>query len=315
MLVPFALAAACGDPELDSELDTEGPPELLQVSIASESAPEDPNANAIEAATWCRQGEEFKVSTFYCPLARDGDGAPIPGQRVLEGPVMDATPIGWHVSFAFSELLDPDIEELNEDGSGSLAETQPFVLRCNDSDLTWTGWYDPTGSYQSYPVGPRLVAVPDDFIATGSSCEVSLRDGIVRDKDEEVLPSDTLGPFEFGIAAMAVSETIPEHESEGVTLDTVIEVAFNAPLADGTFADKIVIEADGDPVAGSFAIKVDEDSGEPIPNIVVFTPMGGSLAAEAEYTITVVDGVEDIAGGLLEQEEPFVATFTTGEAE
>jgi Bacterial Ig-like domain len=314
LLVPFALAAACDDPELASELDSDGPPELLEVNVASESAPEDPNANAIEAATWCRPGEEFKVSTFYCPLARDGEGVPIPGQRELEGPITDATPIGWHVSFIFSELLDPDIETLNEDGSGSLADSQPFVLRCNDADLTWTGWYDPTGSYQSYPPGPRLVALPDDFIPTGSSCEVSLRDGVVRDKDEEVLPNDPLGPFEFTVAAMAVSESIPEDESEGVTLDTAIEVAFNAPVDESTLDDRIVVEANDAPVAGQLTIKEDEETGEPLPNIVVFTPDGG-LTAETTYTISVVDGVADIGGGLLAQEEPFVATFTTGEAE
>jgi hypothetical protein len=314
-LAPFALAAACGDPELASELDNEGPPELLEVNVASESAQTDPNGNAIEAATWCRGGDEFKVSTFYCPLGRDGAGVPIPGQRELEGPITDALPMGWHVSVIFSELLDPSIETLNDDGSGSLAESLPFVLSCSGTELTYTGYYDPTGSHLSYPPGPRLVAIPDDFIATDSECEVSLRDGVVTDKDGESLPGDPLGPFPFDIAPMAVSESTPEHESQGVALDTAIEVVFNAPLMDGSFDERIVVTVGGEPVAGELDFKVDEDSGEPITNTVVFAPEGGGLAAETTYTITVEDGIADAAGGLLAQEEPFVATFATGAAE
>ena len=202
-LMPCALGVACSDPELASDLDTEGPPEVLEVNVASETAPGDPNGNAIEAATYCRPGDQYKVNTLYCPLRRNSENKPIAGAREVASPVMDATPAGWHARFIFSELIDPSIEELIEtDGviTGSLAQSQPFVLTCGGAEVPYDGWYDPTGNHLSYPPGPSLVAQPLDFIATGTMCEVALRDGVVTDKGGDDVPGDHLGPYEFGIA-------------------------------------------------------------------------------------------------------------------
>jgi hypothetical protein len=314
--MPVALVAACSDPELASELDSEGPPDVVEVNVASESAPGDPNGNAIEAATYCRPGEEFKVNTLYCPLRRNSEDKPIPGARELAGPVLDATPMGWHVRFIFTELLDPSIEELVEtDGviSGSIAASQPFVLSCGGNELVYEGWLDPTGNHLSYPPGPSLVVHATEFVATGSACEVSLAEGVVTDKDGEAVPSDQRGPYDFSIAPLAVGESSPEDGTEGVAVDAAIEVSFNAPIGLNSTNDLIVVSAGDTPVAGMLDFKRDAKTGE-VSNeeIIVFTP-DADLAAGTEYTITVADGVADAAGGLLAQDAPFTATFMTAE--
>jgi Bacterial Ig-like domain len=314
-LAPFALAAACSDPELESELDTEGPPEVVEVNVASETAPADPNNNRIEAATFCRPGAQYKVSTFYCPLERNSENEPIPGDRELDEPVTDATPVDWHARFIFSELLDPDVEDLvTEDGvtTGTIAETRPASLSCGGTELEYDGWYDPTGNYQSYPPGPSLVVHAVEFIATGTICEVSLADSVV-DKDGDAVPGDHRGPYEFAIAALSVTGSVPENESEGVAVDSEIEISFNAPIdADTVTTEKIVVTAGDTPVAGTLALKTDEKTGDVSNQIIVFDP-DADLEPGTDYTVTVSDDIADIAGGLLAQEEPFTATFTTGE--
>ncbi len=285
--------------------------------MASESAPTDPNGNAIEAATYCRPGDDFKVNTLYCPLERDGENKPIPGDRGLDGPIVDATPMGWHVRFIFTELLDPSIEELVEtDGviSGSIAASQPFVLSCGGADIEYEGWVDPTGNHLSYPPGPSLVVHANTFIPTSTACQVSLAGDVVTDKDGEAVPTDQRGPYDFTIAPLEVGESSPEDGTEGVAVDANIEVTFNAPINLGTSNDTtIVVAAGGTAVAGTYAFKTDAKTGE-VSNeeIIVFDPTD-DLAPGTEYTITVVDGIEDAAGGLLTQAEPFAATFTTAE--
>jgi hypothetical protein len=315
-LMPMALVAACGDPELASDLDTDGPPDVVEVNVASESAPGDPNGNAIEAATFCRPGEEFKVNTLYCPLRRNSENKPIPGAREQTGPVLDATPMGWHVRFIFTELLDPSIEELVEtDGviSGSIAASQPFVLSCGGNELVYEGWLDPTGNHLSYPPGPSLVVHATEFIATGTACQVSLVEGVVTDKDGDAVPGDQRGPYDFSIAPLTVGESSPEDGTEGVAVDVDIEISFNAPITLDSTDTRIVV-LDGDTVVpGTTDFKRDPKTGD-VSNeeIIVFNPTD-DLAPGTEYTITVADDIADAAGGLLAQDEPFTATFTTAE--
>src|SRR5690606_27213135 len=106
---PLALSAACGDPELKSELVPEGPPVVTEVNVLSEIF--DPNIDYLtlgERATFCREGEEYKVNQFYCPVERDDTGAPIPGVRGVE-PHTQTIPHGqlagysdiWHVRLIF----------------------------------------------------------------------------------------------------------------------------------------------------------------------------------------------------------------------
>ncbi|HKE19523.1 MAG TPA: Ig-like domain-containing protein [Kofleriaceae bacterium] len=314
-LAAFALATACSDPDLSSDLDTDGPPDVVEINVGNQSAPTDPNGNAEEAATYCRPGDEFKVSTFYCPLARDEADAPIPGDRELAAPITDALPIDWHVRIIFTELLDPDIEDLVEvDGvtMGSLAETQPVSVSCGGTAVPYDGWYDPSGNNLSYPPGPSLVVTPLDFVATGSPCQISVVDGAVIDKSGDTVPADQLGPYDFAIAPLEVAESSPADASEGVAVDSVVQVSFNAPIDIGTIAGRIALTTGDTEVVGTLDFDQDPETEEIIDDIIVFTP-DAPLAPGTSYTITVDDGIEDIAGGALAQEEPFSATFTTGE--
>jgi hypothetical protein len=313
--VPLALSGACSDPELASELDADGPPEVLEVNVASESAPADPNGNAIEAAAFCRPGDEFKVNTLYCPLRRNGENKPIAGARELAEPLLDATPIGWHARFIFSELLDPSIEALiEEDGvvTGSLAESQPFALTCDGAEVAYDGWLDPTGNHLSYPPGPSLVVRPLEFTATGTMCEVSLREGVVTDKDGEAVPGDHLGPYSFGIAVMAIGEPDPADGTEGVDPAAPISIPFNAPVDLDSVAGSIVVEGGEAAVELELGYATDPETGEVADeSVVVATPVGG-LAAGTTYTVTVSAGeITDIAQGPLAEGISF--SFTTAE--
>ena len=312
ILVPLALGAACSDPELASELDTEGAPEVLEVNVRSETAPTDPNGNAIEAATYCRPGDEFAVSVFYCPLERDSENKPIQGDREVDSPIMDATPIGWHVRVIFAELLDPDVEDLVEvDGviTGSLAGTQPFTLRCGGVDIEYDGWYDPTGNFLSYPPGPSLVATPIDFIASGTAdCEIEVGD--VIDKDGDAVPSDQRGPYAFGIAALSV-QSDPEDAAEGIDPAAPIVLQFNAPIDLATVADRITVNDGTADVTFTVNFLTDPKTGEVSDESAVVVTPDAPLTAATMYTVTVDAGIADIAGGPLNEAVTF--TFTTGE--
>jgi hypothetical protein len=333
---PLALAVACADPDLKSDLVTEGPPEVTEVNVLSEGVViDDPTFLRLgEAATFCRPGEEYKVNNVYCPEERDSTMKPIAGARETE-PVADVLPYAaalgmedstsqgllpnWHVRFIFDELLDPSVETLEDvDGVpyGSLAETQPVTVTCNDTDLTYDGFYDPSGNHLSYPPGPALVVQVTDFVASGSECSASINSGAVTDKDGEAVPADHLGPYNFSIAALAVYSTAPADTETGVDPAATVAIELNAPinLASVDAAVTLVDEAD-DPVA--FTVQnAPVDPADPaagtIPNIVELVP-NAPLDPNATYTVTISSGIADIAGGELTVAEPTVVTFTTGE--
>jgi hypothetical protein len=353
-LVPCALGLACGDPELESNLDTAGPPDVLEVNVANETAPEDTNGNAVEAATYCRGGDEFKVSTFYCPEDRDATDKPIPGARDKSDAVTDGIPLdpascvgqqvatadavdltlctgGWNTRFIFSELLDPDIEQLVDNGdgtmSGSLDDSQPFTVTCNDVEVPYGGFYDPSGNFLPFPSGPGLLMTPNAYVATGSSCTVALVDDKVTDKDGELVPSDQLGPYGFIIAPLhvladadGVPTTDPANATEGVDPASKITIPFNAPIAfDSVTADNIVLATTADPatpIALTFAYSSEavEDSTDVTvdPTAIVATP--AALEVNTEYIVTVSAGITDIADAPLNLDTPVTFSFTTGEA-
>lgn len=312
-LVVFVIA--CSDPDLASNLREEGPPEVLEVNVRSESAflgPGDPTGlQAEESATYCRPGEQYRVNAVYCPEQRDSSNAPIAGDRAVESKVMDALPNGWYVRIIFDELLDPDIEELRpgEEGiGGHIDGTQPVTLRCAGADVPYDGYWDPSGNHLSYPPGPALVVEPGEFVASGTSdCEVALREGVVVDKDGEAVPGAQLGPYGFGIAPLSIYEISPSDESEGVALDATITVTFGAPIDVATVEGRIVLtDADGAVIPAAARIVEDDDT------TVELTPTDG-LTPATTYTVTVSSGVTDIAGGEFVVETPTTATFTTGD--
>ena len=332
---PLALAVACADPDLKSELVTEGPPEITEVNVLSEGVilADATFLRLGEGATFCRPGD-YKVNNVYCPEARDGSMKPISGERAVEGPIVDVMPYAaalgmedftaggvlpnWHIRFIFDELLDPSVEDVvDADGVfyGSIAETMPVDVTCGDAALAYDGFYDPSGNHLSYPPGPALVVQVTDFVATGSMCEASIVSGAVTDKDGEAVPSDQEGPYEFGIAPLAIYSTAPADTEEGVDPTAPITIELNAPIDLASVDTVVTIEDEaGDPVA--FTVQyalVDPTVPEAgtLDNIVELVP-NAPLDPTATYTVTINSGIADIAGGELTT-DPVVIGFTTGE--
>jgi hypothetical protein len=335
-LVPCALAAACGDPELASDLNTEGPPEVTEVNVRTESGIDDPSGlQRGESATYCRSGEQYKVNGTYCPLMRDGTDTPIPGMRD-KAPAVDADPQTWYVRVIFDELLDPSIEEL-VDGTGHITQSHPLELTCNGSAIPYDGWYDPGGTHLSYAPGPSLVAtfvgVNDQgdtlVVATRSHCTIEINDNVV-DKDGNAVPADQrVGPpYSFDVAPLSFSVE-PADGTTGVLVDDVVTVAFNAPvdLASAQAGIEVTyLTTDEEPalvvVPGTVDYSKDAD-GNVDKTAVVFDPVG-DLLPTTEYTVTLSNGIADVAGGELDVDDPATddvvetpepTTFmTTGEA-
>src|SRR5689334_10731229 len=170
MIGTLALGA-CDDPVADTDLRPEGPPDVLAVLVFN-----DTENNAVESATYCKPNDPkrpgkvglpaYGLNPVICPL----DGAPV-------DMLTDAWPESWYVRIVFDELLDPDVETLepvldamgNETdmATGSLAATQPVILKCQDVngvmiDVDYDGYYSPSGNTVTWPLGPSLVIKPLD---------------------------------------------------------------------------------------------------------------------------------------------------------
>lgn len=323
-VVPLALAAACSDPNLRSNLDTSGPPDVSMVSVFSESAIDsgyvcDTGDALGEAATYCSQSADVRVSIGWCPEARDDTGAPIAGNRPTDT-VMDAVPDLWHVRVVFSELLDPSIEDLKQedrDGDGKpddvmyghINGTKPFTLTCGGENVDYDGFYDPTGNDLSCPPGPALIVGPTDFtVATGTAdCELTIKDN-VTDKDGNPVAADQRGPFKFGVAPMALLATSPEDTQEGVDPTLPIDIQFNAPIDDASVtATNLTLKAGATAVTFTAAVSAAD------PTVLELTP-DAPLDDNTTYTLTIDSGLADIKGGELTLDAPVTVTFTTGTA-
>ncbi|HLU65933.1 MAG TPA: Ig-like domain-containing protein [Kofleriaceae bacterium] len=313
---------------MKSELVPEGPPVVTEVNVLSEIF--DPNIDYLtlgERATFCREGEEYKVNQFYCPVERDDTGAPIPGVRGVE-PHTQTIPHGqlagysdiWHVRLIFDELLDPNVEDLVEvDGVtiGTIADTRPVILTCGGNPVAYDGFYDPSGNHLSYPPGPALVVTTNEFVATGSACQIAIDGNAVTDKDGEAVPADQRGPYDFAIAPLAIVTTAPANEEEGVDPAATIDLELNAPVDPTTAVASITLQDEGGAdvpftVALAPADPTDPEAGE-LPNVLSIIP-DAPLDPEATYTVTVDSGIADIAGGELTLDEPLTFSFTTAPA-
>jgi hypothetical protein len=259
---------ACSDPELRSDLRPGGAPELLTVTVQN-----DYDSGYVEAATFCKLNDEKRPTevflnggafTVVCPLD-PAEGVPM---------VTDALPTGWYARLVFDELLDPDVEELipnrdpvtmEETGTfrGSIATTQPVTLSCGGVDVPYDGYYNPAGNYQTWPLGPSLVVVPDDptSVPTGTTCEISILD-VVTDKNGEVVPAAQRGPYQFQISALGLLSTDPVAVSDPEAQQEIVPTSpatltFNAPIdiASFTAADvQIFRGADEDDCTGGTAV-------------------------------------------------------------
>lgn len=313
-----AAAAGCTGEELQSELDTEGPPRVTVVTVGDESG---------EVAAYCPDEDADKISVVCFDGA--GNYGFDPAATVI------AAPVGGFVRLAFNELLDPDrAEELvvvrDESGEpardpygnpilrGTLVNTQPVILTCNEQPVAYDGFYNPSGNHLSLPPGPSLVIRPLDRIATGASCTVEVVQGEsnpgfgVFDKAGNPVSGGDRGPFGFQIAPLAVTGASPGNEVEGVDVGITPVVTFNAPIDPASLgaegAQRVRLRTAADDVDVAATLGVDG-------NTVEITP-ASALTPETGYEVVVYAGVADVAGGTLalDPDPTVVTTFTTGTA-
>jgi len=320
---PFCIAAllgltaiGCENPELATDLDTEGPPEVTSILVLSEGRTVDSTRDGVDpfdsptVATFCAQQPGMKVHRGYCPRNDAGE--------VLAAiPVMDAQPAAWFAWISFSELLDPNVEELidtNGDGAvdqGTLANTQPVTVTCGGTAIAYSGHYQPSGNDVSGLPGPALRIEPLEQVATGAECQLTIK-STVTDKEGNSINPDFAGPFIFGLADMSVAGTIPADGATGVDISKELTVEFNAAVAaDSLGAGTIsLVELDAE---GAEIATVDAMFTADAVNAVV-TPVA-ALNPESSYKLTVSEtGVRDAGGGELTLAAPSVITFKTGKA-
>lgn len=328
MLMMAVAAAGCEQDPLASELDSDGPPRVTAVAALSEALVAG-GASPAEATVYCGSAEDDKLSVIC--VGQDG-------AAISPGPVADVPPIDWYVRLVFNELLDADrAEELvvvsdpanpgeplrDQYGDavtrGTLERSQPVTLTCNGAAVAYDGFYNPSGNHLSTPPGPSLVVQALSDVATGSECEVAIRRGEtnpgfgVFDKSGNPIDPAQRGPFSFRIAPMAIASVTPPDESEGVALDVVPAVTFNARVEVDSLNEsddpRIVLRtADGAAVAVVLDVQGATVTVEPVD----------ALAPETSYELVVNSGVSDVAGGpglAVEGDSAVVSTFTTGPAD
>jgi hypothetical protein len=288
----------CDDPVQRTDLRPAGPPDVLTVLVM-----DDPIGFLYETATFCKANDDkaptlVGVSDFttltICPEA---------------GPVTGAVPQGWYARVMFDELLDPDVEELlpvdpmdpDTTYTGSLLRTQPVTLTCAGATVAYDGWYAPNGNNVSWPLGPSLVIVPLEFVATSAECSLMLKDTIT-DKDGNQVPMDQRGPFTWEIGALEVVGTDPESGSE-IAADAQVGIFFNAPLDPATVTEGTDVVIAGPGAAGATVSVSGTD--------ILIDPPGGAWTTGA-YTVTIptTATITDERGGVLTLAEDLVIDFT-----
>jgi hypothetical protein len=256
----FAIGA-CGAGNQPSALRPDGPPEVLTVDLPAPdpriASGEEAPGSLIELAAFCktqgpndgakgagdpqRPSEVLTTEQYDLQVCPDDDTQPAPA-------LANVDPSTWYVRVQFDELLDPSIEDLvpvtdangNPTGAqmGTLANTQPVTLQCQSSmgngalvDVPYDGYYDPSGDSVSYPLGPSLVIQPADptLVATGSMCQITLKTNI-KDKDENQVPADQLGPYTWTIGTVAVTAIAPADMSMVDPAAAGADVTFNAAI-------------------------------------------------------------------------------------
>jgi hypothetical protein len=207
----------------------------------------DASAQLSETATYCKPNDPKRPRLVGLPDASTSQICPDDGSATTE--VDNAYPDGWYVRVMFDELLDPRIEELTEilddDGvgtgtfEGSVAGTHPVTLECQSVltgqmvNVSYDGYYSPSGNSVTWPLGPSLVIKPNDptLIATGKECQITLSN-LITDKDGVEVPTEQRGPYKFKVAEIAPLATDPTD-----SLDTTepTEVDAFAPYNDNFY--------------------------------------------------------------------------------
>lgn len=254
------LLGACNDPQQNTGLRPEGPPDVLAVLVLTDAV-----TQLAETATYCRIGDDKRPTQVGLPdftLSQICDADPsVPASMVTA-----AYPDGWYVRIMFDELLDPRIEELTEildpdtgEGtdtfSGSIANTQPVKLECESVaggfvEVPYDGYYSPAGNAVTWPLGPALVIKPDEprAIATNKMCRITLRANIT-DKNGNAVPEDQRGPYPFKIAPIMPIAIDPPDDPDGASPINALQIYFdNVYVQFNTSIDPASICDEGTPV-------------------------------------------------------------------
>lgn len=313
-----AVAAGCTDEELQSELDTKGPPRVTLVTVETGDG---------EVPAYCPDADADKISV----VCFDGAG----NYSFDASDTVLAAPIGGFVRVAFNELLDPDraeqlvpvLDEMgqperdpygNEVKRGTLVNSQPVILTCDDQPVAYDGFYNPSGNHLSLPPGPSLVIRPVEALPTGATCTVEVVQGEsnpgfgVFDKAGNPVSTEDSGPYSFQVGPLAVTGASPASASEGVALGVEPLVTFNVPIDPASLgpegAQLVRLRTAADDVDVAVTLSVDG-------NTVKITP-ASPLAPETAYEVVVYAGIADPSGGtlMLEADPTVLTTFTTGAA-
>lgn len=299
----------CSDPDLNTDLDSAGDPEVNMVTVTHEGAPIAVNGNAFpETPAFCRD-DGGKINTSICPE----------DARVGAIAVDNVRPFAWRVRITFSELLDPDVETLEDRDMDDLNEghidtTLPVALECGGTDVAYDGFYDPSGNDVTVPPGPALVITSvDPFPAvTGSACSVAIND-VPTDKDGNRVPAQYRGPHSFTLAPFHANEYSVAEGDTGIDPDEPIGLSFNAPIDPATVASAGITVDDGNPVPSTAMVNAAD------PTQLLIIPNAGRFADNTEYTITLPtdSGLTDALGGAISFDcsecpaDALTVTFTT----
>lgn len=250
-ILACALLVGCSTPEQRTDLRKDGPPNVTAVLVLSDLLTSfDPSppffSRLIEEATYCRLNDDKRPTLVGLPdftvtqVCPDDLSKPAPKAGAVE-----AVPPAWFMHIVFDKLLDPSVEDLipmdptNPMGPqvGTLINTQPVTLKCNNVDVPYNGYYAPNGAPNSWPPGPSLFIQPlmPLTIPVGAACEVTIKD-IVHNKQGESVPADQR-TYMFKVAPMKLRFSDPPvgpattNGSFVQDLDTPVLFYWTAPIA------------------------------------------------------------------------------------
>ena len=309
------IALGCSDPDLNTDLDSEGPPEVNMVTVTHEGAPLAVNGNAFpEIPAFCRQlNDGGKINGQICPDE----------MRVGQIAVVNVQPFAWRVRVTFSELLDPDVETLEDrdmDGlnEGHIDTTLPVDLSCGGNAIAYDGFYDPSGNDVTVPPGPALVITSvDPFpVVTGTECTIAIN-AVPTDKDGNEVPATYRGPHAFTLAPFHANAPSVADGDEGVDPDEPIAISFNAPIDAASVAAAGVTVTDV--TNGDANVPVDIMLNSLDPTQILVLPTAGRFADNTMFTLTLptTTGLTDALGGVISFDcsecpaEDIAVSFTT----
>lgn len=335
-------SAGCGSPQEDQpELRADGPPDVLAVLVARDRFL--PSSHLLEEATFCRLGDSKRPGRVVLPLPDTLDVDVCPDDLGEGAPVFEkAFPAFWYARIVFDEQLDlesePSEESVasargdegsNDDGGAALAnEKAPVLLNCNGLPVAYSTVYTGEGNRQSWPLGPSLRIRPQvaSAIPAGATCEITLNDAVIFDKQGEPPQLSQLGPYRFKVAPIGLqipygAAAAAYGTSGGLPFlasgNPPFRLNFNAYLKPGSFtasdvrvfrgADRDDPQTELTECGGGTEVQARVRTFEVPAAEAVMVPAAmtvadntaadGDWAAATYYRVEIFGEVEDVAGG------------------